>query len=74
MPSRPARGHRGRLPEPAPKETMTLAAEGLDALLAALPSSGSRRDRRVRQAILAASSALRDGRDPQAAIEATYHQ
>lgn len=48
------------------------AAGGLEALLAAVPATGTGKDLRIRQAIEAAAQALRRGQDPQAAIEDTY--
>lgn len=48
------------------------AADGLEAILAALPATGTGKDWRIRQAIEAAAAALRGGRDPQTAIEDTY--
>lgn len=48
------------------------AANGLEAILAALPATGTGKDLRIRQAIQAAAASLRGGQDPQAAIEEAY--
>jgi len=48
------------------------AADGLEAVLACLPATGTAKDDRIRQAIEAAATALRGGRDPQAAIAKAY--
>ena len=47
-------------------------AGGLEAILAALPATGTGKDWRIRQAMKAAAAALRGGQDPLAAIEESY--
>lgn len=54
--------------------TEHLAAEQIRAILAAVPASGTARDRRVRRAMASAARALETGHDPHRAIGRVYRR
>lgn len=69
---RPPRSAPDRLEGTSEATSTTLAADVLEAVLAALPAAGTSEDDRVRRALAAARTALRRGRDPLEAVRRSY--
>lgn len=69
---RPPRTAPDRLSLVSETSSTTLAADVLDDVLAALPDTGTPHSVRVRNALAAARTALRRGRDPLEAVKRSY--